>query len=99
MDSGTRSASAKTEVDLHGLTVYATIKCSNGAGLSSIVASDGVTILYNAPSTDSVILEVIGSSLTQYLVQGNFHGDKTTVNFRWTGFDESEGIDSYLVCS
>ena len=97
VDSGVTAASAAINADLHGLTVYVTIKCFNGAGLSTIASSDGVTILYNPPSTDTVILEVLGSSTTQYLVQGNYHGNRTAINFRWTGFDESEGIDSYLV--
>ena len=99
VDNGATAASAEINVDLHGLTVYVTIKCFNGAGLSTIASSDGVTILYNPPSTDTVILEVLGSSTTQYLVQGNYHGNRTAINFRWTGFDESEGIDSYLVSS
>ena len=98
VESGVRFATSTLDADLHGLTVYVSIKCINGAGLTSVVSSDGVTILYSVPSTDSVILEVIVSSQTQYLAQRNYHGDKTAVKFRWTGFDESEGIDSYLVC-
>ena len=37
------------------------------------------------------------SSQTQYIPRGRYHGNTTGINFRWTGFDPSDGVKSYLV--
>ncbi|XP_071798137.1 uncharacterized protein [Asterias amurensis] len=38
----------------HNTTYYVTVKCINGAGLETVVESDGVTALFEKPSVDDV---------------------------------------------
>ena len=83
---------------LHDDMVYVTVSCANKAGLTSHLRSDGVKIVTSSPSTDNVIVEVLSSSSTQYSVQDGFHGDASYISFRWTGFENDDGIDTFLVC-
>ncbi|KAL4221421.1 hypothetical protein ACF0H5_019679 [Mactra antiquata] len=79
------------------LTIYTTIECRNGAGLTSRGHSDGIRILESSPSTKHVVLEVLGHSNTQYPIRGHYHGSPSEVRFRWSGFNVNDGIDSILV--
>jgi hypothetical protein len=77
--------------------VYATVKCTNGAGLTHTCSSDGVKIIQSPPSVDDVMLELLTSSATQYESRDHYHGNKTEIRFRWTGFKCDDGVESYLV--
>lgn len=80
------------------VTIYATVKCTNGANLTSSAHSDGIIILDTNPSLSQVVLEVMGHSKTQYLVKGHYHGDTAEIRFRWSGFSaQDDGIESVLV--
>ena len=78
-------------------TVYATVRCMNGAGLTHTCSSDGVKLVQTPPSIDDVILELLTTSATQYEPRENYHGNNTEIRFRWTGFKSSDRVESYLV--
>ena len=79
------------------LTVYVSVRCSNGAGLTTTAQTDGVRIIVAPPSTSNALLEVLPGTLTQYPVRDGYHANSSQVRFRWTGFNKDDGIDSYLV--
>jgi hypothetical protein len=56
-----------------------------------------VKIIQSPPSVDDVMLELLTSSATQYETKGHYHGNKTEIRFRWTGFKSDDGVESYLV--
>ncbi|XP_053401094.1 uncharacterized protein LOC123523194 isoform X2 [Mercenaria mercenaria] len=78
-------------------TLFITVQCMNGAGLTSTLSSDGVKILQAPPSTESVILELMTTSTTQFLPRGSYHGNSSEIKFRWTGFSANDGVDSFEV--
>lgn len=78
-------------------TVFATVRCENGAGLIGTMSSDGVKILQYPPSVDSVILHLMTTSLTQFLPRGFYHGNSSEIKFRWTGFGAQDTVDSFEV--
>ncbi|XP_053401063.1 uncharacterized protein LOC128557580 [Mercenaria mercenaria] len=77
--------------------VFATIRCTNGAGLTHTCSSDGVKIVQTPPSVDNVLLEILTTSPTQYETRGHHHVNNTEIRFRWTGFNSDEGVHSYLI--
>ena len=78
-------------------TIYTTVRCLNGAGLSTTLSSDGFKILNRSLSINEAFVEVITTGNTQYLPIGKYHGDSSTIKFRWNGFKDDEGINNYLV--
>ena len=78
-------------------TLYITVKCTNHAYLSTTMSTDGVLIKSTAPSVDSVFIDILGVSQTQYAARDGYHADPTYIKFRWTGFHEDDRINSYLV--
>ena len=56
----------------HGTMVYSTVVCTNGAGLSTQVTSDGLTILVLPPTSSSITLLTSTSLYTVYDVQQGF---------------------------
>ena len=72
----------------NGDRYYITLMATNGAGLTSIIVSDGVTVDYTPPSAGMVI---DGQNAdTDYLKDGD------TVYARWSEFEDGEsGIKSY----
>lgn len=74
----------------HGVRVYSTVTCSNRGGLTSTAYSDGVTILYEPPSSDNASLSISSPIFTAYApLQGYMPSPDTTL--RWDGFAESAG--------
>ena len=72
----------------NGGRYYITLMATNGAGLTSIMVSDGVTVDYTPPSVGMVIDGQDGDS--DYLKDGD------TVYARWSEFEDGEsGIKSY----
>ena len=78
-------------------TIYTTVRCLNGAGLSTTLSSDGFKILNRSLSINEAFVEVVTTSDTQYPPIGKYHGDSSTITFRWDGFKEDEGINNYVV--
>lgn len=74
-----------------------TVRCTNGAGLTSTGFTDGVRLLEEPPATDHVTLDVLTSSQTQYPTRGYYHGDPTRLKFRWKDFNMYQNISSYIV--
>ncbi|XP_028399029.1 uncharacterized protein LOC114522522 [Dendronephthya gigantea] len=73
----------------NGEMYYVTVNATNGAGLTSVVASNGVTVDYTPPRVGIVIDGE--SDDVDYLKGGD------TVYARWTNFEDLEsGIKSYL---
>jgi hypothetical protein len=91
-----RNAS-KTFLGLPKEMIYATVRCTNGAGLTHTCSSDGVKLVQKPPSVDNVILELLTTSTTQYEPRDHYHGNNTEIRFRWTGFKTDDGVKSYLV--
>jgi hypothetical protein len=72
----------------NGDRYYVTLKATNGAGLTSIMVSDGVTVDYTPPNIGMVIDGQDGD--IDYLKDGD------TVYARWSEFEDDEsGIKSY----
>jgi len=89
-------------------TIYTTVRCLNGAGLRTTLSSDGFKILNRSLSINEAFVEVVTTSDTQYPPIGKtsdtqyppigkYHGDSSTITFRWDGFKEDEGINNYVV--
>ena len=78
-------------------TIYTTVRCLNGAGLYTTLSSDGFKILNRRLSINEAFVQVITTSDTQYPPFGKYHGDSSTIKFRWNGFKDDEGINNYLV--
>ena len=91
---GTHSYDVNTFYDV---VLLVTVKCSNGAGLTSTASTDGVRLLEKPPKSDHVILSVLTSSVTQYPTRGLYHGDPTSLKFRWKDFNLYQNISSYYV--
>lgn len=83
----------------YNVTLHVTVKCTNGAGLTSTSVTDGVRLLKSPPRSDHVVLDVLTSSLTQYPARGMYHGDPTHIRFRWKDFNIYQNISSYNVCN
>ena len=78
--------------------LYVTVKCTNGAGLTSTASIDGGRRLESPPKSDHVSLSVLTSSLTLYPTRGIYHGDPTRLKFRWKDFNLYQNISIYSVC-
>ena len=72
----------------HGTTVYSTVICSNGGELTSSAHTDGVTVVYQAPSSEGAYMSITSPSHIQYPSR---HGYLPTAALavRWDGFAES----------
>ncbi|XP_028399178.1 uncharacterized protein LOC114522645 isoform X2 [Dendronephthya gigantea] len=72
----------------NGESYYVTVKAINGAGLSGVLASNGVTVDYTPPRVGTVTDGIDDD--VDYLKSGN------TVYARWSEFEDPEsGIKSY----
>ena len=86
--TATKSSTYLKQPMKNGETYYVTVKASNGAGLTSAMATDGVTVDYTPPRVGMVI-DGEGDDI-DYLKDGD------TVYARWSGFEDPEsGIKSY----
>ena len=89
------------EVELSEATfvrkLFVTVRCKNKAGLVETMSSDGVTIIQNQPTSDNFVVEILGTSPSQYPVHTNFQGTKYQLRIRWTGFKEEDWIAKYKV--
>ena len=78
--------------------LFVTVRCLNKAGLVATMSSDGVTIIIkDKPTSDKVVVEILGTSPSQYPVHTNFQGTKDQLRIRWTGFEEEDWIAKYKV--
>ena len=72
----------------NGDRYYVTLEAINGAGLTSVMVSNGVTVDYTPPNAGKVIDGQEGN--IEYLNDGD------TIYSRWSGFEDVEsGIKSY----
>lgn len=74
----------------HGTTLYSTVVCTNGAGLSTWLHSDGLTLLSLPPTSTNVTLLTFGATYTAYDVRRGFVPGNAGV-LSWTGFLEPAG--------
>ena len=74
----------------HGMTVYSTVVCSNNGGLVSSRSSDGVTILYDPPTSGNAYLSISSPTLTAYTPRLGYV-PTAAMTPRWEGFAESAG--------
>ncbi|CAH1258773.1 Hypp2075 [Branchiostoma lanceolatum] len=81
----------------HGQTVYPTVRCTNQAGVSSHVTSDGVTIVLQAPESDRAVVETVTSSSSYYPIRGQHQAATDVVHVTWSGFFDESGIHHYQV--
>jgi hypothetical protein len=93
----TKSASTFEEATVSNQKVYVTIRCHNNAGLHTTSTSDGVIISDVPPSADHAVIEIIPQSLTEYSPSHCYHGDKTNLRMKWSGFSDQFGIMSFFV--
>ncbi|CAG2242538.1 unnamed protein product [Mytilus edulis] len=82
---------------LSSRTVYVTLRCHNNAGLHSLRSTDGVTISNSPPSTKNAQLEILNLPVSEYPNKPHFQGNVTTMKFKWSGFEDFSGLDSYIV--
>ena len=84
-----QNTTATSDLSLeHGATVYSTVVCTNEGGLTSVATSDGVTILYQAPTSDAAYVSITSPTYTQYSTRQGYLPSPAAV-IRWDGFAES----------
>jgi hypothetical protein len=72
----------------NGDSYYITLVAINGAGLTSVMVSNGITVDYTPPIAGEVIDGQVGNI--------DFLNDGETIYARWSGFEDGEsGIKSY----
>ncbi|XP_033637723.1 uncharacterized protein LOC117298529 [Asterias rubens] len=84
----------------HNTTYYVTVKCINGAGLETVVESDGVTVLFEKPSVDDVNTTSMFSQKFEeevYPPDVQKNDDPTKTGTSWSK-PEDESIDRYEYC-
>ncbi|KAL3841827.1 hypothetical protein ACJMK2_019926 [Sinanodonta woodiana] len=78
-------------------TLYSTIRCYNQAGLHTIKSSDGLLIITTPPNTESVVLDLVPQSVTEYTAMDRYQSNNTNIRLKWTGFEDIIPIDRYEV--
>ncbi|XP_019617771.1 PREDICTED: uncharacterized protein LOC109465072 [Branchiostoma belcheri] len=81
----------------HGQTVFPTVRCTNHAGVSSHVTSDGVTIVLQPPDSNHAIVETMSSSSSYYPIRGQHQAATDVIHVTWSGFFDESGIHHYQV--
>ncbi|XP_033637389.1 uncharacterized protein LOC117298318 isoform X2 [Asterias rubens] len=84
----------------HNTSYYVTVKCINGAGLETVVESDGVTVLFEKPSVDDVNTTSMFSQKFEeevYPPDVQKNDDPTKTGTSWSK-PEDESIDRYEYC-
>ncbi|XP_078682372.1 uncharacterized protein LOC144916849 [Branchiostoma floridae x Branchiostoma belcheri] len=81
----------------HGQTVYPTVRCTNHAGVSSHVASDGVTVVLRPPESNAAIVETVSSASSYYPIRGQHQAATDVIHVTWSGFFDESGIQHYQV--
>ncbi|XP_064631667.1 uncharacterized protein LOC135489960 [Lineus longissimus] len=81
----------------NGATVYGTVRCFNLAGWSSIMSSDGVIIVKEAPSTSGAIVQIRPWGASRYATANLYQSSNDTLHVMWDGFDDASGILYYEV--
>ena len=74
----------------HGATIYATVVCTNGAGLRTTASSNGVTILTDPPLHANAFGRTSSPVLTEYEPRGGYIPTNDTI-LMWDGFVEEAG--------
>ena len=88
--TSTTGGSSLTSSLPHGTTVYSSVVCTNGAGLSTWLHSDGLTLLSLPPTSTNVTLLTLSAAYTAYDVRRGFVPSNGSV-LTWTGFVEPAG--------
>lgn len=73
---------------VHGTTVYSTLVCINGAGLSTTSYSNGVTVLLEPPSSFGAFVYISSPNYTQYEPQGGYIPTDDLI-LTWGGFTDT----------
>jgi hypothetical protein len=81
----------------HGQRVYVQVVCTNGAGLSSLAVSDGVTILIIPPSSAAAALTVSATVPGEYEAEPNVLPQTDTLRLSWSGFVDGGSLLVYQV--
>ena len=79
-------------------TIYVTVRCTNKAGLVATSSSDGVSIVRDRQTSESLVIETLGHSPSHYPVFSNFHGTAEQFRIRLSGFAGDHQIKKYKVC-
>ena len=79
-------------------TIYVTVRCINKAGLVATGSSDGVSIVRDRQTSESLVIETFGHSPSHYPVFSNFHGTAEQFRIRLSGFAGDHQIKKYKVC-
>ena len=77
--------------------MFVTIRCVNNVGLTTERRSDGVQILLSPPDTSNVVLDILGTSGSQFEVKDFYHGRTDELSVRWSGFRTADKIKYYQV--
>ena len=80
-----------------GQKVFTTVKCMNGALLTSTRTSDGVVLVSQPPHAEFASVTIKTSGTTGYPVRDMHQFDTSRVRARWDGFTDPAGIAFYEV--
>ena len=92
---------SKTITATHGKTLYVKVHCINKIGLATIRISEGITVSIETPKIQHALVQFIPT-----LAQSRDHphdlddnvllqSNKSRLQFYWTGFEDTSGIDHY----
>ena len=89
---GTDSFVNITNLDLNPqLTYYVVVRATNGAGLTTILTSDGVRILNKEPDVSRAVLTPLFSTQIDTLMSNtSISSSLTSLGLRWIGFYQTE---------
>ena len=73
----------------HGMTLYSSVVCLNGAGMYSSAYSDGVTILTRPPSHAGAFAYVSSSLLSARYAAAEGYLPTDDLTFTWGGFEDN----------
>ncbi len=82
------SSSDLSSITQHGTTVYSTVVCTNGAGLSMTSYSNGVIVLLEPPSSFGAFAYILSSNFTRYEPQGGYI-PTDDLTLMWGGFTDA----------
>ncbi|WAR05117.1 hypothetical protein MAR_020486 [Mya arenaria] len=77
--------------------LYSTVRCTNAAGRTASISTDGLRVLNMSLATNDVYISLMAISETQYPAIGKYHGNRTKIKFQWAGFRHDEGINNCLI--
>ncbi|XP_072034094.1 uncharacterized protein [Amphiura filiformis] len=81
-----------------GQKIYTTVKCFNGAMLSTTRTSDGAIVATRPPDAEYASVTIKRFEVTGYLIRDIYQFQSTRVRASWNGFMDAAGI-AYYECA